>query len=276
MTHRLLPLLLVLALAGCQGELTMDLATETPFDAAVTAVVIPLRGLEFITEQGSTHTLEFTDAQPVDLMRLGTDDTVMRLFTDESLPDGRYTGVRLLIDDDEQRSAYVAVAGRQHELSASAGNFAALTLHIEEDRSSRDAFTLVLDLRRSLRRDDQQYRLEPVLRATDNEQAARVDGTFELNCNPSSDRPAVLLYEGSGLDRDELQEAAREVFAIATPRLRTGMAESYALHWLPPGGYTLAATCQGPADGDDARATSLRYIRSMRIERNEALVESFP
>lgn len=275
MIRRLLYVLFGAALAGCQGELTLDLATETPADPSITEVTVPLLGLEFITDQGATRTLQFREAQRVDLMRLNADNSVMRLFTDESLPEGRYTGVRLLLESDARQPGHVAIAGRQHELDAAPGSFATLAFSIEADRASSEAFTLVLDLRRSLRQDGQRFRLEPVLRATSNDEAARISGAFELNCNPSVDRPAMYLYQGDELSDDDAQRQS-QLLAMTTPRDGFGAGQSYALRWLPPGRYTLGATCHGQADAGDGSTPQLRYVRSLRLERRGTVTENFP
>ena len=91
-----------LLLAGCdENNFTADLATDPPADPAVTGVSVNLRGLEFRQSDGSTPTLEFRDGEIVNLLDLDEGSPV-RLFTDEELPAGSYTGVRLRFDSRGQ------------------------------------------------------------------------------------------------------------------------------------------------------------------------------
>src|SRR5688572_13236363 len=90
------------------GELalTADLAVEPPADISIQQVQTTLRGLEFRKSDSSTATLEFTDGESRDLLTL-TAGQALRLFTDEELSDGTYTGVRLLFDEDQADDAFV-------------------------------------------------------------------------------------------------------------------------------------------------------------------------
>ena len=61
---------LVLLLAGCEGTFTNDLATEPPADPEIAEVRVGLLGLEFEASGGGTRTLDFRDAEAVDLLEL--------------------------------------------------------------------------------------------------------------------------------------------------------------------------------------------------------------
>ena len=111
-------------LAGCEGEVTMDLGTELPADPSITQVVANIRGLEFTTSGGGTETLEFSDSEPTDFIDLADDNGVLRLFTGEELSEGNYTGVRLLFDEDRLDDAFVSLAdGTQFPLNVGAGRW---------------------------------------------------------------------------------------------------------------------------------------------------------
>jgi len=64
-------------------------------------VQVNLLGLDLRKSDGTSATLEFNSGELVDLMDLRNGDP-LRLFTNEDLPVGSYTGVRLLFDTDEQ------------------------------------------------------------------------------------------------------------------------------------------------------------------------------
>jgi hypothetical protein len=95
---------LALLLSGCDAAwITVDLGTEPPADPGISAVQVNLLGLEFRKGDSTAATLEFRDGEIVDLLNLRDADP-LRLFTNEELPVGTYTGVRLLFDSDQDQS----------------------------------------------------------------------------------------------------------------------------------------------------------------------------
>src|SRR5688572_6115726 len=77
---------LLALLAGCEGDVTVDMTTEQPADPAITSVLADVRGLQFRTG-GGTETLEFTDSQRLDFMTYASDADALRMFTSEELPE---------------------------------------------------------------------------------------------------------------------------------------------------------------------------------------------
>src|SRR5688572_9295117 len=86
-----------LLLAGCEGQVSVDLATDAPANRDIVQVNAYLSGVEFRTDGGGAKTLSFRDSEPVNLFDY-LDGNALRLFTDEELPDGRYSSVRLVFD----------------------------------------------------------------------------------------------------------------------------------------------------------------------------------
>lgn len=276
-------LLLVGLLAGCEGEVTLDLATELPADPNITQVVANVRGVEFTSSGGSTETLEFRDSQPLDFIVLADDGGVFRLFTEEELSEGNYTGVRLLFDEERLDDAFVSLAnGTQFPLNVTQGDYAPLRFEVDDDENSSESFTLLLDLRKSLSFDDDsdEYTLTPVMRSVVTEDMSRIEGTLSVSC-PGSDSlgaGAVYLFEGENVTPDDIDGAGVEPFATAPVFIsQVGGSFFYALRYLPAGNYTLAVTCRGndedPLTDDDLQ---FRNVTNVELEEQEIITLDLP
>lgn len=261
----------------------MDLQTELPADPDINGVVANIRGLEFTTSGGGTKTLEFTDSQQLDFMDYADDDNVLRLFTSEELPEGNYTGVRLLFDEDEVDNAFVTkTAGTEFPMNLVDGDYASLRFNVEDNESNSDSFTLLLDLRQSLSFDDDtdEYTFTPVMRAVDTTEASRIDGDVSVTC-PAGDslsQGAVYLFSGRDVTPDDLDGAGVEPFATAPVfTTQAGNAFFYSLRFLPEGDYTLAVTCIG---NDDDPVTDedleFRNITNVELDSNESITLDLP
>jgi hypothetical protein len=280
--RRLGPVALLALLAGCEGDVTIDMTTEEPADPAITQVVANVRGLEF-TGGGGTETLEFTDEQQLDFMDFATDNNALRMFTSEQLPEGSYTGVRLLLDEDQGDEAFVTVSDSgDFPLNVVAGEYAPINFEFEDNENSSEALTLMLDLRQSLSFDDDnnEYTFTPVLRAMPTENISRIEGDLTVSC-PAGDsliQGAVYLFQGEDVTPDDLDNSGVEPFATA-PVFSSNNNTSffYSLRVLPEGNYTLAVTCIG---NDDDSATDedleFRNIVNVELDENEVLERDLP
>jgi len=273
---------LLALLAGCEGEVTTDLATELPADPNITQVVADLRGVEFSKSSGGTETLEFLDSQQVDLMDYTEDNGVFRLFTSEQVSEGSYTGVRLLFDTDRADDAFVnTFAGRQFPLNLADGDFAPLSFSVENNDGSSDSFTLVLDLRQSLSFDDNsdEYTLTPRLRTAETSEMSRIEGNVTLTCpaGDSLERGAVYLFQGRDVTPDDIDGAGVEPFATAPIFTSTQGGFFYALRYLPAADYTLAVTCIGndeePSTDEDLE---FRNVINVSVDDRETLTRNLP
>lgn len=261
----------------------MDLATELPADPSITQVVANVRGLEFTTSSGGTETLEFQDGEPTDFISLADDNGLLRLFTGEQLSEGNYTGVRLLFDEDRLDDAFVSTtAGTQFPLNVAEGEPASLRFNIDDNDSSSESFTLLLDLRKSLRFDDDsdEYTLTPVMRAVNTEDMSRIDGTVSVTCPAGDDLStgAVYLFEGQDVTPDDIDGTGVEPFATAPIFTGQGGASFfYSLRFLPAGDYTLAVTCIGndedSAEDDDLE---LRNVINVQLDDSETITLDLP
>jgi hypothetical protein len=267
-------------LAGCEGDVTVDMTTELPADPNITQVQARIRGLEF-TGGGGTETLEFTDPQPLDFMDYADDDNTFRLFTSEELPEGSYTGVRLLFEDDQDEDeAFVVVSGTDggtFPMNLVAGESASISFEFEDNDSQSEAFTLMLDLRQSLSFNDDtnEYTFTPALRAVRTEDIGSIQGTLAVTC-PAGDSlvtGAVYLFQGENITPDDLDGVGVEPFATS-PVFTNNF---YSLRVLPEGNYTMAVTCIG---NDDDPATDedleFRNVVNVELDAGEVLERNLP
>jgi hypothetical protein len=265
----------LLLIAGCEGTFTNDLATAPPADPDIAEVRVGLLGLEFQAAGGGTQTLDFRNAESIDLLDLADGDP-LRMFTDETLDAGSYTGVRLLFDEDVDATV-VDVAGSEFPLAIVEGAYAGLDFEIGDDDRSRHAYTLTLDLRQSLAFDDgrDEYTLTPVVRAVKSDRTADVSGSVNVDCDDdeSLERDgAVYLFAGRDVTPDDLDGAGAEPYATARVTVATGDDPvRYVLRYLEPGDYTMAVTCRGDAEAlgqdDDLR---FRGTRNVALESGES------
>jgi len=264
-----------LLLAGCEANFTADLATDPPADPGISSVQVNLLGLEFRRDSGTTRTLEFRNGELVELLDLQDGDP-LRLFTDENLPAGRYTGVRLLFDGDEDQNAVTTGDGGFPLLLAD-GDFAAVDFKVVDEERSREKLTFVLDLRQSLSFDeaDGEYLLTPRLRAVRTDEAARIEGEVAVSCPVGTSLAtggAVYLFPGRDVEPDDLDGAGAEPLATTSVVTADLSVFRYALRFLPGGNYTLALTCRGNedvlADNDDL---GFRSGENVQLDAGELL-----
>jgi len=269
-------------LAGCEGQVTTDLATELPADPNIIQVVADLRGIEFSKSSGGTERLEFRDSEQLDLMDYADDNGVFRLFTSEQVSEGSYTGVRLLFDADRADDAFVSTtAGTQFPLNLADADYAPLSFNVADNEASSESFTLLLDLRKSLSFDDDsgEYTLTPRLRTVETSEMARIEGNVSVIClSGSLERGAVYLYQGRDITPDDIDAAGVEPFATAPIFTSTqGGGFFYALRYLPAGDYTLAVTCIGN-DEDPATDEDLlfRNVINVSVDDRQILPLNLP
>jgi hypothetical protein len=268
--------ILGLLTAACEDvRFTTDLATDEPADPAITAVRVNLKGLDLRRSDGATRALEFRDGEVVDLLDFVAGDP-LRLFTDEELPVGSYTGVRLRFDADEDPNE-VAEGTVETPLRLQPGDFATVDFTVEEEGDQREAFTLLLDLRQSLAfvDSDGEYTLTPALRAVRTDDAASIEGDVAQICPVGTLLPqggALYLFTGRDVEPDDLDGLDAEPVATTRVFATTTIGFRYALRFLAAGDYTLAFTCFGDEDvpGESDDLAFLR-VRNVQLDRDQAL-----
>ncbi len=241
------------ALVGCEGTVTLDMQT-TLADPALTGVIAEIEGVEFLSASGN-QTLLFDDPQRINLLQY-VDGNLFRLFTDEQLPDGRYTGVRLLFDpDDEDDDVVTTIGGLEFELNNTVGAFADVAFTLDESESTSEDLVLTLDLRQSLSFDDgaNVYTLTPVLRAVLPEETGEIFGRVTANCPGSGtlvEGGAAYLFAGRDRIPDDRDGLGEEPFLTTRVLIQGGVAAvpQFFFNYIPEGDYTIALTCNANED----------------------------
>jgi hypothetical protein len=264
------------ALAGCEGSVSVDLGSEPPANVNIQQLVVPITGVEFRTNSGGTERVEFRNGEAVDLLDYLEGDT-LRLLTEEELGEGSYTGVRLLFDQDDEDSTYLTdFTNQEYPLTIEQGEFAQISMTIEEDEDDEFDFTLTVDLRQSLRSNDDgdEFTLQPVLRSARTGNSGTLIGTAEDNCAGGDDfgeEAAVYVFQGGAVEPDDRDGTGVEPYATAAIFFDAfSNAFTYQVSFLPEGRYTVALACRGdleePDEDDDLE---FRPAREVEIEAEE-------
>ncbi len=201
----------------------------------------------------------------------------MRLFTNEELPAGTYTGIRLLFDLDQGASS-VTTGDGEFPLLLADGDFAAVDFTVEDGEESSETLTLALDLRQSLVFDDidGDYTLTPQLRAVRTDNAAQIEGNVAVVCPQDTSLAtggAVYLFPGADVPPDDLDGAGVEPVATAGVVLDSATSLfRYTARFLSAGDYTLALTCRGnedfPAADDELEFVN---VQDVQVDEGEIL-----
>jgi hypothetical protein len=258
---RMWAILGAIALVGCEGNVTLDLETTAAADPSIAQVLVALEGVE-IRGDGGTETLRFDDPVPIDLVQLNGGN-LLRLFTEEELSDGRYTGVRLMFaPDDDEDFAVVLANGDDFPLTVVGDAFSDVVFEVDKDDSTRESIVLTLDLRQSLRFDDaaDRYTLTPAIRAVRTEDAGRIAGNVTASCPAGTslaEGGAVYLFAGEDVVPDDRDDQGAEPY-LTVPVIGAIGVPGYSFEFVPAGRYTLALTCEGHED-DPATDDSIRF-----------------
>lgn len=256
--HRILPLLPLALLCGCENKLTIDL-TGGPTDGAQ-EVVLDLASVKLLTDDDEVVELALDDAGPIDMLAFQKGET-FRLTDERQVGSNHYVGVAL--EFDSNGSFLTEADGDEIDIDTpSTLTFADVDFTIDENDEVR--IVLALNLRFSLVDDSGDYDLDPALRAVRPGDAGAVSGTVAATIVESSEcrqaraltaGVAVYAFKGSGITpadyygQSSLIDAANVEFDTASGEYR------YELHFLPEGAHTLALTCEADADNpssDDA------------------------
>ena len=252
MTTRLLPLLSVALLCGCENTLTIDL-TDGPTDGAQ-EIVLDLASVKLLTDDDKVIELALEDGDPIDILAFQKGET-FRLVDGRSIDEGKYVGIALEFDPDgsfvtEADGDEVAIA------TPTALTYADFDFSVGEN----DELRIVLDLNMRFSLVDNgtaTYDLDPVLRAVNPAKAGRVTGTVSAAIVESTDcaqgRPfttgvAVYAFKGSNVTPYDYDQTP-DLLDAANVEEDTGTGSyRYELHFLPEGAYTLALTCEADAE----------------------------
>lgn len=249
-----------LLVSACEGELVIDL-TDAPIDGA-SRVELAVSSVELLGSDGNATTIDSEHTDSFDMLDY-RDGERLRLVSADGELDGSYIGLRVRFDDDD---AYVLRNGVSVPIELlSAGEYADVDLSLDDNDST--SLVVDLDLRFSLI--DQVdalgvYQMIPVIRVIDADSAGSIEGTIEADeiadtdCRSGRDLGtgvAVYLYEGAGVTPSDYYDDST-VTNLAQPIGSADVAYdddawSYRFHYVAPGSYTVAWTCE--ADDEQPR-----------------------
>ncbi len=271
----------MLAITGCGGSgggsggvstgtLSLQI-TDGPVDAAE-HVYIQFSGLEIQSADGKRTVLYYCQ-DPVDATKTVLSDTACTtpaapkqldllalsggqadfLLDDFTLPSGRYSWIRLMVDTDGVRDSYIVLlGGAEQELTIPSGDQTGLKLNRGFDVPAGGSadFTIDFDLRKSVHvTGTGEYMLRPTLRIVDNVMVGAIAGTVDASLVPGGCTPAVYVFEGSGVTPDDIDGIAPDPVTTATVKLDSNDGlYKYMAAFLEAGSYTIAYTCDAAAD----------------------------
>jgi Domain of unknown function (DUF4382) len=271
-------------LVGCEGSVTVDMATNSTANPSITGVFVDLEGVEFVDDSGRTESLTFAQPLPVDLTDY-IDGDLFRLFTDEQLPEGRYTSVRLLFESDEdaEDDVVTVLSGAEFELNVNGTAASDIDVTVEEDTSSAESIVLTLDLRQSLSfdEDSNEYSLAPVIRGVRAEDTGQLVGAVTAGCPAGTSLAqggAIYLFAGEDQTPDDRDAGEAEPYlTTAVGTNVASSAASYSFPYVPEGDYTLALTCRG--DEEDASTSDdldFKSIANVQVEADATTTHNIP
>lgn len=241
-----------LALGGCDlfdkdGKLDLQL-TDAPYTDAQ-AVVVTIRSIRLQPVDGDHEDFDLNPALRVDLLQL-RNGAVRQLLSDEALPSGDYTSIRLTLDGGDDDNYVQGLNGGVYPLDVPDDE-----LDLDSDFSIDDhgttKLTLDVDLRRSLRApdgDSDHYRLVPSLRLVDDDDVGAISGTIRGALIGSGCAAAVYVYQGK-VTPDDIGGSGAQPYSSADVIAAGDGSYRYTAAFLPEGDYSLALTCD--ADEDD-------------------------
>ncbi len=196
-------------------------------------------------------------SRPLNLLALTGGESV-QLLDDIAVEPGRYPWVRLAIDESDP-GYIVLLDGTEHPLSIPSGAQSGLKINkgFTATVNGDNRFMIDFDLRKSVNRTGNGYKLRPTLRMIQllDTAAQRLTGTWEVTDMPEDcASPMAYVYDGQeGVVPDDIGGANDNPVTTASfVANEDGTSFSYQVDYLSPGDYTVAYTCQGNLDTADA------------------------
>lgn len=276
---RLPLILLAVALAACESDLDIELATvNRPVDAE--RITVRIKAVELQNEGGGTVTID-TDDREIDLLDFqGTE--LLQLVSGEKVAAARYRKLRLVFDS------------RDGELETEDGDVfpirladlqpgADIDVQLKDDEDETETLLAVLDLRFSLSLQTQQddfYRLRQVGTAVRAGDGGTLSGSVDEdyvaggNCS-GSDEEGFAMYLYKGDRRTQLNDyfadeaASSPLVSASATRAGDDGDYSYRFRGLPAGQYTVAYTCTAELDDPLTRQTTLLFRDAKLVEVTE-------
>lgn len=190
------------------------------------------------------------------------------LITDEEVPAGPYTEIRLIIDNDSSFVTRESTGDATYTLAVPSGEQSGLKLKgdFEVTADTSTSYTIDFDVRKSIVDPQGQalgnYMLKPVLRLVANDNVGTIEGEVDYaqissvrlsddglaNCEPDYEG-SVYVYEGADVEPVDLnvsrdESAANPLMVLPVTAQESGSLYDWVAAFLPEGDYTLSYSCQ--------------------------------
>lgn len=261
----------VLLLSSCGGGssgisgLTVYI-TDAPIDTA-TSVKIGFSGV-YLRGSGGIYAFPLNTIS-LDLYQLQS-GVETYLITQASPPPGKYTAISIALSAAPgTTTSYLQRSdGTVHPIYIPTGEPTTITVpfNFTIPASGQANITIDFDLRKSLIQDPNdstKFILRPVLRAVNNDNQGTIDGIVNTSLFSSTCSPTVYVYSGNVTPTDvDVNAPAGTVQPITSAlvglNVTTGQ-YNFTAAFLPPGGYTVAFTCQAYLDQPDT-ADTIKFL----------------
>jgi len=258
---------LLLALSGC-GKLTLSL-TDAAVDSAE-KVILVFTGLEIQPENDDLITIDFPTSKSIDLMTL-RDGISETLLTDEVLPKGNYSWIKLKLDTS---NSFVTINGADYPLRIPDGD--EIGLKISQPFSillgGSINLTVDFDLRKSIyypEGSSTDYVLRPSLRMVDEAVIGSISGMVDsslisanTDCidNTGAIKAVLYIFSKHDITADDIDGDAP--LLITSSNVKADF--SYKFTFLESGDYTISLTCEADQD-DPATNDNIHFLLNRNV-----------
>lgn len=260
----------LVALGGCElfeNDGTLDLQlTDAPYTDAL-HVYVTVERVRLEAHDGDHESFDLDPAPQIDLLALSNGATAT-LLDGEHLKSGDYESIRLELGDD---ASVVRKDGGEFPLEIGDDRLELDTDFTIDDHGTT-RLVLDVDLRRSLREDGDEYRLQPQLRLVDEDDSGAVAGSVRGSLIDSGCVPAVYVYAGETTPDDIGGNGAQPLTSSNVVADGSGDFR-YTAAFLPEGRYTLALTCEADEDDPD-ESESLDFVATEHADVDAGRTET--
>lgn len=246
--------------APSTGTLTVGV-TDAPV-SDVDQVVVQFSGVTVKPREGEQITIEFDEANSIDLLALDGPQTET-LLDGEEMDAGEYNWIQLEVNAVEgTEDSFVRTdTGQQIELEVPSGGLrlvSGFTITANQETS----FVIDWDVRRGLTAPANQdsWKLTPALRIIDSTEFGDIAGTVAVelvedesctNDLAEETGNAVYIYEGLDITPVDIDQSDNDPVATGDVTQDENGNYTYSVTFLSPGDYTVAFTCQANDDEPD-------------------------
>lgn len=244
---------ITLSAAACKGSVNLDV-TDAPVDKAKN-VFVQFSGVTFQPTGADPINVTFSSPKTIDLLALKDGDTAS-LVSGKELRDGNYDSITLNVNASGDGSdSYLVLASdpsTKVPLLMSDEGGLTITGGFSVDKDKTQNYVVDFDLRKSVLERTTAYELKPTLRLVNVDNSGGISGTVS-GAGASGCAPAIYVYQGNNATTGDEGSANPPYMSTLVHLDSGGSSYVYTASFLPPGNYTVAATCS--ADDDDAEVS---------------------